>query len=74
MERKFRVSSIKAKEIVMRALEQERKCKIALILSRSFFFFFLVMLLKKGQHKLLRGRENKYDRLAPSAENKYDSG
>ena len=32
-ERKFQASSVKAKEIAMRALEQERKCKIALILS-----------------------------------------
>ena len=39
-ERKFRASSIKAKEIVVRDLEQERKCGIALILSWSFFFFF----------------------------------
>ena len=42
-ERKFRASSVQVKEIAMRALEQERKCKIALILS-WFFFFFLVML------------------------------
>ena len=35
-ERKFRASSVQAKEIAVRALEQERKCKIALIL--SFFF------------------------------------
>ena len=42
-ERKFRASYVQAKEIAMRALKQERKCKIALILS-LFFFFFLVML------------------------------
>ena len=41
-ERKFRASSIKAKEMAVRALEQERKCRIALILSWSFFV--LVML------------------------------
>ena len=32
-ERKFRASYVQAKEIAMRALKQERKCKIALILS-----------------------------------------
>ena len=37
--RKFQASFVKAKEIAVRALEQERKCRIALIL--SFFFFFL---------------------------------
>ena len=42
-ERKFRASSVQAKEIAVRALEQERKCRIALILS-WFFFFILVML------------------------------
>ena len=41
-QRKFRTSSVKAKEIAMRVLEQERKCRIALILSWSFFV--LVML------------------------------
>ena len=41
--RKFRTSSVQAKEIAVRALEQERKCRIVLILS-WFFFFFLVML------------------------------
>ena len=41
-ERKFRASSVKAKEMAVRALEQERKCRIALILSWSFFV--LVML------------------------------
>ena len=40
-ERKFRASFIQVKEIAVTALEQERKCKIALILS---FFFFWVML------------------------------
>ena len=40
-ERKFRASSIKAKEIVVRDLEQERKCRIALILSWSFFLVIL---------------------------------
>ena len=41
-ERKFRASSVQAKEIAVRVLEQERKCRIALIL--SWFFFILVML------------------------------
>ena len=40
-ERNFQVSSIQTKEIVVRALEQERKCRIALIMS---WIFFLVML------------------------------
>ena len=44
-ERKFRASSVKAKEIVVRDLEQERKCRIALILSWSFFFFFVLVML-----------------------------
>ena len=39
-ERKFRASYIKANEMAVRALEQERKCRIALILSWSFFVFF----------------------------------
>ena len=39
-ERKFRASSVQAKEIAVRALEQERKCKFALILSWFFFFCF----------------------------------
>ncbi|XP_050261708.1 uncharacterized protein LOC126706332 [Quercus robur] len=39
-ERKFRASSVQAKEIVVRALEQEKKCRIALIL--SWFLFFLL--------------------------------
>ena len=42
-ERKFRASFIQVKEIAVTALEQERKCRIALILS-CFFFFFWVML------------------------------
>ena len=41
-ERKFRAFSIQAKEIAVRALEQERKCKIALILSWFFIFYFLL--------------------------------
>ena len=41
--RKFQASFVQAKEIAVRALEQERKCRIALILS-WFFFFFLVIL------------------------------
>ena len=38
-ERKFRASSVQAKEIAVRALEQERKYRIALILSWVFFFW-----------------------------------
>ena len=41
-ERKFRAFSIQVKEIAVRALEQERKCKIALILSWFFIFYFLL--------------------------------
>ena len=41
-ERKFRAFSIQAKEIAVRALEQERKCKIALILSWFFIFLFFI--------------------------------
>ena len=43
-ERKFRASSVQAKEIVVKALEQERKCRIALILSWFFYFLILIML------------------------------
>ena len=43
-ERNFRVSSVQAKEIAVRALEQERKCRIALILSWFFFIFFIFFL------------------------------
>ena len=39
-ERKFRASSIQVKEIAVRVLEQERKCRITLILLWFFFFFF----------------------------------
>ena len=38
-ERKFRASSVQVKEIVVRVLEQERKCRIALILSWFFILF-----------------------------------
>ena len=44
-ERKFRASSVQAKEIVVRALEQERKCRIALILSWFLFFFLFFFIL-----------------------------
>ena len=37
--RKFQTSSVQAKEIAVRALQQERKCRIVLILSWFFFFF-----------------------------------
>ena len=40
-ERKFRATSIQAKGITVRALEQERKCRIALILSWFFILFWL---------------------------------
>ena len=42
-ERKFRVFSVQAKEIAMRVLEQERKCRIALILSWFFFGYVVFM-------------------------------
>ena len=41
--RKFQTSSVQAKEIAVKGLEQERKCRIVLILS-WFFLFILVML------------------------------
>ena len=41
-EKKFRTSSVQAKEIAVKALEQERKCKIALILSWFFIFLFFI--------------------------------
>ena len=44
-ERKFRTSFVQAKEIVVRALEQERKCRIALILSWFFFFFGYIVFM-----------------------------
>ena len=39
--RKFQISSVQAKEIAVRALQQERKCRIVLILSWFFFLFML---------------------------------
>ena len=42
-ERKFRASSVQAKEIAVRVLKQERKCRICTN-SVMVFFFFLVML------------------------------
>jgi len=44
-ERKFRASSVQAKEIAVRALKQERKCRIALILSWFFFYFGYVVFM-----------------------------
>ena len=44
-ETKFRASSVQAKEIAVRALEQERKCRIALILSWFFFYFGYVVFM-----------------------------
>ena len=41
--RKFRASSVQAKEIAVRVLKQERKCRICTN-SVMVFFFFLVML------------------------------
>ena len=52
-ERKFRASSVQAKEIAMRALEQERKCRIALILSWFFFFFWLCCFHVLAQVRML---------------------
>ena len=43
-ERKFRASSVQTKEIAVRTLEQERKCRIALILSWFFFFDYVVFM------------------------------
>ena len=40
-ERKFQTSFVQAKEIAVRALEQERKCRIALILSWFLFFIYI---------------------------------
>ena len=39
-ERKFRASSAQVKEIAVRVLEEERKCRIALILSWFILFYF----------------------------------
>ena len=39
-ERKFRASSVQAKEIAMRVLKQERKCRICTNSVMVFFFFF----------------------------------
>ena len=41
-ERKFQASSVQAKEIAVRALEQERKCKIALMLSMFYFIYLFI--------------------------------
>ena len=50
-ERKFQTSSVQAKEIAVRALEQERKCRIALIL--SWFFFWLCYFHVLAQVRML---------------------
>ena len=42
-ERKFQTSSVQAKEIAVRALEQERKCRIALILSWFFIIIYFIL-------------------------------
>ena len=42
-ERKFQASSIQAKEIAVRALEQEIECKIALMLSMFYFILFIYL-------------------------------
>ena len=52
-ERKFRASSVQAKEIAVRALEQERKYIIALILSWFFFFFWLCCFHVLAQVRML---------------------
>ena len=52
-ERKFRAYSVQAKEIAMRALEQERKCRIALILSWFFFLFWLCCFHVLAQVRML---------------------
>ena len=52
-ERKFRASSVQAKEIAVRALKQERKCRIALILSWFFFLFWLCCFHVLAQVKML---------------------
>ena len=44
-ERKFRTSFVQAKEIAVSALEQERKCRIALILSFFFNYFGYVVFM-----------------------------
>ena len=52
-ERNFRVSSVQAKEIAVRALEQERKCRIALILSWFFYLFWLCCFHVLAQVRML---------------------
>ena len=52
-ERKFRASYVQAKEIAMRALKQERKCKIALILSWLFYLFWLCYFHVLAQVRML---------------------
>ena len=52
-ERKFRVSSVQAKEIAVRALEQKRKCRIALILSWFFYLFWLCCFHVLAQVRML---------------------
>ena len=51
--RKFRASFVQTKEIAVRALEQERKCRIALILSWFFFFFWLCCFHVLAQVRML---------------------
>ena len=52
-ERNFRASSGQAKEIAVRALEQERKCRIALILSWFFYLFWLCCFHVLAQVRML---------------------
>ena len=52
-ERKFRASSVQVKEIAMRALEQERKCRIALILLWFFILFWLCCFHVLAQVRML---------------------
>ena len=44
-ERKFRASSVQAKEIAVRVLKQERKCRICTNFVMVFFFFFFLVML-----------------------------
>ena len=55
-ERKFRASSIQAKGITVRALEQERKCRIALILSWFFILFYFILFWLCCFHVLVQVR------------------
>ena len=51
--RKFQTSSVQAKEIAVRGLEQERKCRIALILLWFFILFWLCCFHVLAQVRML---------------------